>query len=239
MNVASSGVEMGNPGSNLPVANKSAWARAKKLPWLVIAIICLASVLRIVGLGRNSLWLDEAYQVWASKNNVASILQITIHADTHPPLYYLLLHYWMLGFGQSEVAVRSLSACLGIITVALVYFVGRDLFNRRTGLVASFLLAISVFAIWISQEARPYSLLMPLTVLSFLFFVRLLRADRPNWTLCVLYSLANIVLLYTHIYAVFIVASQVLFILLFRKTYAKVQTAFWASLVATVIAFSP
>jgi uncharacterized membrane protein len=145
----------------------------------------------------------------------------------------------MLGFGHSEAAVRSLSACLGIITVALVYVVGKELFDRRTGLIAAFLLAISTFALWISQDDRPYSLLMALSALSFLFFVRILRADKPSKTLVSLYCLANILLLYTHIYGVFIVASQVLFMLLFRKNYAKAQIAFWVSLVATLIAFSP
>jgi uncharacterized membrane protein len=224
---------------NLWRINRSALGRAKNLPWLVVAIICLAAALRFVGLGHESLWLDEAYQVVASNNNVASILQTTIHFDTHPPLYYLLLHYWMLGFGHSEAAVRSLSACLGIISVALVYDVGKELFNRRTGLVASFLLAISTFALWTSQDDRPYSLLMALSALSFLFFVRILRADKPSKTLVLFYSLANILLLYTHIYGVFIVATEVLFMLLFRRNYAKAQTAFWFSLVATLIAFSP
>ncbi len=219
--------------------NRSALARAKKLPWVVVAIICLAAVLRFVGLGSESLWYDEAYQVWASSQNVSKILWITIHTDTHPPLYYLLLHYWMLGFGHSEAGVRSLSACLGIIGVALLYFVGKELFNRTTGLVASFLLAISTFAIWISQDDRPYSLFMALSILSFLFFVRIIKAARPNRALILFYSLATTLLLYTHIYAVFIVASQVLFFLLYRKTYAKAQTAFWASLVVAAIAFSP
>lgn len=145
----------------------------------------------------------------------------------------------MLGFGHSEAMVRSLSACLGIITVAVVYIIGKELLNRRSGLLASFLLAISSFALWISQDDRPYSLLMALSAISFLFLVRILRAEKPRKTLVLFYSVTNILLLYTHIYGVFIVASQVLFMLLFRKNYAKVQAAFWVSLGGTLIAFSP
>jgi uncharacterized membrane protein len=89
-----------------------------------------------------------------------------------------MLHFWMLLFGQSEIAVRALSACLGIISVLLIYKVGRELYNRKIGLIASLLMTISTFAIYSSQEARQYSLLLLLTLLSFLFFIRIIKADK-------------------------------------------------------------
>jgi mannosyltransferase len=151
-----------------------------KLSWLVLAILAMATFLRLYHLAKECLWLDEAYQVQTSSKNLTSILQTTIHQDTHPPLYYFIQHFWMLLFGQCEAAVRSLSACMGIFSLLLVYLVGRELFDRKTGLITSFLLATSLFEISPSQEGRPYSLLMFLTLLSFLFFIKIIPNGKTN-----------------------------------------------------------
>ena len=147
----------------------------KKLPWLLLTILAIAAFLRLYRLGSESIWLDEAFSVLVSKASPISIVKLTATSETHPPLYYLLLHFWMLAFGQSEVALRSLSACFGILSIFLLYKVGCELFNHKVGLLSSSLLAISTFTIWYSQDARPYSLLLCVTLLSFLFFVRIFK----------------------------------------------------------------
>lgn len=212
---------------------------AEKASWLILAILTLAGFLRLYGLGSESVWLDEAVSVHIAKTSLLSIIQSGINNDVHPPLYYLLLHFWMLLFGQSEAAIRSLSACFGIISVYLLYKVGRELFDHKVGLVASFLLAISAFAIYYSQEARQYSLLLLLTLLSFFFFIKILGADKPRKTYIFFYSLANILLCYTHIFGLFAIGSQVLYFLLFRSRYAKAQLAFWTAQTVTLVSFSP
>jgi mannosyltransferase len=218
--------------------NRTLLQKAGKVPWFLLVILALATFLRIFGLG-SSLWLDEVASVRTSETSLVSIIHTTTSVDTHPPLYYFLLHFWMLLFGQSEVAVQSLSALFGIISVLLMYMVARELFEPKTGLIAAFLLAISGFAIFYSQEVRMYSLLLSLTLLSFLFFVRILRANKPGRTHLICYSLADILLIYTHIYGLFTVGSQVLYFFLFRRRYAKAGTVFWGAQVATLVSFSP
>lgn len=116
--------------------------RIKKGPWLLLAILAIAAFLRLHALGSESLWLDEAFSVVWCKTSLVAMVRSTITSETHPPLYYILLHFWMLAFGQSEAAVRSLSACFGILSVLLLYHVGRELFDRKVGLLASFFLAV-------------------------------------------------------------------------------------------------
>ena len=212
---------------------------AKNIPWLILAIVALAAFLRFLGLSSESLWGDEAYSVHVGQTSVISIIQTSINSDTHPPLYYLMLHFWMLLFGQSEIAVRALSACLGIISVLLIYKVGRELYNSKIGLIASLLMTISTFAIYSSQEARQYSLLLLLTLLSFLFFIRIIKADKPNKLLLLCYSLTNILICYTHLFGLFAVGAQVLYFLLFRRRYVKAKSIFWVAQVVTLISFSP
>jgi uncharacterized membrane protein len=145
-----------------------------------LLLIALAGFLRLFGLDSESIWMDEAFSVVWAKKDLMSLDRSTAAVETHPPLYYILLHLWMLAFGQSEAAIRSLSACLGLVSVLLLYKVGRELFNREVGLVASFLLTISAFSIWLSQDARPYSLLLLLTLLSFFLFIKTLKVNKPG-----------------------------------------------------------
>ena len=188
------------------------WIRTKKVLLLLLLVIALGSLLRVYGLGAESIWLDEAHSLEVSSQNLASVVREAA-AGHHSPLYFVILHFWMSLFGNSEVAVRSLSAILGITSIALTYQVGNALFNKKVGLISSFLSAISLFHIQHSQDARPYALLLLLSLLSFLFFVQILKQDKNRYYLC--YFLANILLAYTHVFGLFIIAAQLLLLLLF------------------------
>ena len=124
------------------------------------------------------------------------------------PLHYVLLHYWMLAFGDSEAAVRSLSALFGILLVLVVYGLGVELAGRRVGLIAALLAAVSPFYVQRSQEGRMYILAALLTGLSFLAFLRARR--EPTRGSVLVYVAATALLLYTHVYGLFILLVQVI-----------------------------
>jgi mannosyltransferase len=205
----------------------------------LLAIILLGSLLRIYDLGTESLWLDEATSVVWSQTSLVSVVQSSGTLHNQPPLYFALLHFWMLLFGTSETAVRSLSAIFGIISIFLIYQVGYRLFSRRVGLISSFLSAISYFYIYYSQEARAYSLLLLLTLLSFFLFISILKSDIVRRWYFPVYFLCNLCLAYTHPYALFVIASQVFYFLLFWNKYRRLRVAFLGVQIATVAFFSP
>ena len=179
--------------------------------WIKIAlllILVLAAFLRFYHLDAQSLWADEGNSVSLSGRSLPSITAGAGH-DIHPPLYYYLLHFWMRVFGNSEFAVRALSALLGTALVYLTYLLGRRLSNYRLGLVAAFLSAISPFQVYYSQETRMYILLAALSALSVYSFIKFLEAEAPktsnqrpvisNQYLWIgLYILATTLSLYTH-----------------------------------------
>jgi mannosyltransferase len=200
---------------------------------LLILILAVGSFLRIYDLGAESLWLDEA---WSIHESAMSVQGIAEHAN-HPPLYFFILRFWIHLFGTSEVALRSLSAIFGIISIPLIYLVGSNLFNRKVGLIAGLLSAISYYQIYYSQEARAYSLLLLLSLLSYLFFIKILRGDR-KWYYPA-YFLATLLLGYTHIYGPFIIASQILFFLLFWKKYRAQRVKFAVTAAVTIAALLP
>ena len=78
----------------------------------LLGIVLAGAFLRVFHLTAESIWLDEAFSVSISGLSVPQIVQAAA-PDVHPPLYYFLLHYWMMVFGTSESAVRLLSVFFG------------------------------------------------------------------------------------------------------------------------------
>jgi len=130
--------------------------------FLILALILiLGAGLRIVGLGRESLWADEALTlVLASWPTGDMLMQPT---DPTPFLYYFL-HKLFIPPSAGAAAARSISLAAGILSIGAMYLVGRLAFGRRGGLLAAALLAVWGAHIDYSQEARAYSLLFLLTL---------------------------------------------------------------------------
>lgn len=147
---------------------------------IVLAITALGALLRLTTLGSDSYWLDEAVTLEAAANRgFGAVFVYTSWNDTHPALYHLILHAW-LAFGKEEFATRALSAFAGIISIPLVYRLGRMLAGSRAGSFAALLLALSPFHVAYSQELRMYSLVTLLTLLMVIFYWRWLRAGRSR-----------------------------------------------------------
>jgi 4-amino-4-deoxy-L-arabinose transferase-like glycosyltransferase len=172
-------------------------------------LLILAFAVRLIGLSLDSLWFDEVFSVRAAQLSLGQIVSLTI-GDVHPPFYYLLLHFWIRFFGETETAVRMLSVCFSVLTVVVVYQLAAKLFTRRTAFFAALFTAISPFQVFFAQEARMYSQLAFLSAASFYFLVLCLK-DHTR-TSGVLYVISTTLLLYTHIYAVFVVMAQLLYL---------------------------
>ncbi len=168
---------------------------------LQLALAVVVGILaRFVGLGRESIWLDEATSLIIARMSPSSVVAWAA-ADIHPPLYYLVLHLWLC-WGESEFAVRALSALLGVVTVIVVYALASELFDRRVGLLSAFLFSLAPLHVWYSQEARMYVMVTMLSLLSSYLLVKALR--RPGRGLMwVAYVVVSVLALYTHYFALF------------------------------------
>jgi mannosyltransferase len=137
-------------------------------------ILLLAASLRFYRLDGQSLWADEGNSAALALRTLPTITRDAAH-DIHPPLYYYVLHFWVRSFGNSEIALRSLSALAGTILVGVVYVLGRDLFSIRTALIATFVAAISPLQVHYCQETRMYILVALWSALAVLFFVKWIK----------------------------------------------------------------
>ena len=151
-------------------------------PWLVLIITLIGGGLRVLLLDKNGLWLDETFSLWIANHGVGDMLNWTARIDQHPPLYYLLLHYWTALTGDSPYYARLLSGLFGTGTIPIIYLIGKRLSGVVVGLAAAAFLALSPFNIYFAQEARMYTLLAFNAAVALYALVRLLtdaRAARP------------------------------------------------------------
>ena len=209
---------------------------------VLLGIIIVALVLRFFHLGAQSLWYDEGYSVYLAGKNLAQITFETAQ-DIQPPLYYYLLHFWMVVFGRAEIAVRGLSLLFGLLSLPLFYLLGKRLFSSTVGLLATGLAAFSPLYLWYSQEARMYTLLVMLTLCSSYLLWSALEDENPRtrtWR-WIGVSVALILALYTHYFAFFVLAFQALYVLIaWRSGWHRFKPReVIVTLLAIVIAYLP
>ncbi|WP_214408148.1 glycosyltransferase family 39 protein [Pseudonocardia lacus] len=144
---------------------------------LVGAVTLVGFVLRFTLIDAKSLWLDEAFSVWISNLDPGHIWRTTLQIDTHPPLYYSLLHFW-IDTRSGELALRSFSALFSAATVPVLYLVGREVGGRWLGLLVAGLQAVSPLHVWYAQQGRMYAMMTFFAALALLCMVRLLTGGR-------------------------------------------------------------
>ena len=214
------------------------WVLAQ--PLMLWVILALALGLRLFQLTEVGLWTDEAFSVNVARLPFVEMCRRIAWDGVHPPFFYFLLHPWILIFGDSEAAVRSLSAVYGMLTVLVIYMVTTRFYSRRVGLVAAFLVATSSFYLFYSQEARMYIFMAPPALVSFYALYRLVYDRRL--IVYAAYFVSTVVFLYTHIFGVFYVVAQNIYYLglmvLGRDNRPKLSH--WIALQsATILAFVP
>jgi 4-amino-4-deoxy-L-arabinose transferase-like glycosyltransferase len=200
---------------------------------LLLAIILLAFALRVYRLDHQSLWDDEAKSVWVSSWSVTEIL-IEQSQHEHPPLHYLLLHFWMPLAGESEFSVRFVSLFFGLLSVPVIYKLGKALGNARLGLLAALVAAIAPFWVYFSQETRMYTTVTFFSLSAVYFFARILRGHR-KWIggrqlglgLWLGYILTTLCSLYSHYFALLAVVVENLFLVALWRRYRSLMKS-WA-----------
>lgn len=137
-------------------------------------ILLLGVVLRLYRLGIFSFWFDEAVSAyWSDQSSLLNMWKLQ-----HPScLYFWFLHYWRL-LGTAESILRLSSVFFGIASIIGIYYLGQLLFVKKTGILSAFLLAISPFHIYYSQELRMYTLISFLSIMSTLLFFKALEENK-------------------------------------------------------------
>lgn len=181
-------------------------------------ILVLAALLRVPTLGEQSFWFDETVTAQLVDQGVGGVLAQVEASESTPPLYYLLAWAWSNALGTGEAALRSLSALLGIATVAVAWLLGRRLAGtgahgtgQRAAALAALLTATSPLLVWFSQEARAYALLAFLGALSALLALR--AREEPSASRLAAWTVVCALALATHYFAAFLIAAEAAWLL--------------------------
>jgi len=208
----------------------------------VFLIITFSVVIRCFSLKNRFFWCDEVSSVLTSRYSLEELLY---HAsfDVHPPFYYLLLHGWMMLFGDGMFATRALSVLFGVISVALTFKLVRLIANERMALLAGWFAAIMPMSVRYSQEARMYALLGCLVIASTIVLVLWLKQPGRHRYL-VAYTLLMTLGFYTHYFMIFILLTHWLVLLILSLSlsesvsYLKMP-GWWLANLAIGIAYIP
>ncbi|HID75968.1 MAG TPA: hypothetical protein EYP56_08230, partial [Planctomycetaceae bacterium] len=204
----------------------------KRFRILLLLVVIGGASLRLFAIGAKGLWLDEALSWRLAQFPVSMMIERTGESTTvHPPLYFVLLRAWTASFGDSEAALRSLSAVAGILAVLAVYFLAAELASfvpRRygpcvwrirvcSGVLAATFLALSPLHVYLAKQARGYTLATLWFVLCSWALLRGLPVGSRGWhrSAWLLYALGALAFCYTHYLGLFSVAAQGLFVALY------------------------
>ena len=181
------------------------------------ALLALMLVVRLAGITRESIWLDEACSVRASRHGLAFVL-ISNARDSTPPLYFLGLHAWLRLLPDTDAVIRAFSVSWSLAGGVALWGIARTMGGRAAGLIALALLAVNPLDTYYAQEARMYALAAALATAAslLLWFWLKARADaKPARRLGVAYAACAAALILTHYVGIAVLLAQGAFALAF------------------------
>jgi len=182
---------------------------------VLVFVVLLGTAIRLGGINQEPVWLDEAFSVEYSNGSIVEVLRVNAR-DAHPPLYYLTLKMWRAAFGDTVMALRSLSTFWSALGLAMIVLFTWYLTSSKTAaLIAGVLGAINPLDIYYAQEARMFTQVSTLGLFSSSCLFRWLESqsvDRPArsfrselWLAG--YVASGVAALLSHYLAAFLLAS--------------------------------
>jgi mannosyltransferase len=188
-------------------------------------------------INHRDICLDEPYTIFNAQRSIVEILKIPAEGEPNPPLFMLLLHFWIKLFGIDALSVRFLPLLFNAVTIVFLYFTGKRFLSFWAGLVASGLFIFSTYHFFHGLEARTYSFFSMATAASLYYYLDYVRDFKSRKALAGL-ILSNILLVYSHYFGWFVVFSQFLTSFIYIRN-MKMFFRFMIPPLATVVGFSP
>ncbi len=179
----------------------------------MLLVVFLAFCVRLTGLDAKSLWQDEIFTaaIASTDNSLSEVASIPLYntALPAPPLYFLITHFF-LHIGDNDFLLRFPALFFGVLGVSATYALGARLFGKAEGLVGAFLLCVSSLHVRYAQDARFYSLLAFLSVLSWYLLYRGLSENRRRWWIG--FVACTVLNTYNHLFGLLVLLSQIAFV---------------------------
>lgn len=202
--------------------------------WLLPAMVALAT--GWWGIASANITRDETATIDIGSRSLPDLWRMIHHADAVHAPYYLLMHYWISGFGVGVLAIRIPSLVATVAAAALVAVLGRMLVSPRAGLSAGLLCACAPQMAFYAHDARSYGIDTTLVVLQVIVFVWASRSER-RWP-WLMYTAMVALCAFTHLFTLLIVLAQGVTVLIDARRTRSCQSIrrwFPASMVAALL----
>lgn len=202
---------------------------------LLLPIFAIGIILRLYKWNGYSFWFDEVNCLMISRGKLFVSLQSTV-AIFKPPLFRFLAYFWAY-IGQDEFRLRLLPFIFGILSILFTYKVAKIMFDEKTGLIASFLISLSPFHIYYSQEFTHYTLTVFLALCSIYYLVQSLEKNNIySWLKFIFFT--SLSLYANYISLLFLIAENLFFFFSYTK-YKKLIKGWLLSQSAILLLYSP
>jgi len=191
--------------------------KESKKNFLLFILFAVSAILRLYKWNSYGLCYDESMwlnRLFLPKRNFLELFTNIIYI-AKPPFFRFLLYLWKF-LAKDEFTLRLLPFTFGILSILLTYKLGKILFDEKIAFIATFLLTISPFHIYYSQELTHYTLTLFLVLCSVYYFLFGLEQNRlPIWIKFIFFTILS---LYTSYISVFLVIFEnIFFFLLYKK----------------------
>ena len=192
--------------------------------WLYFLIIVLVNILfKIIQLDYSSFWYDEIVSVESASLDFGHIKHVS-EWDNNPPFYYYCLSVWIKIFNDSEFCVRLLSVIFSSLSAGVVFLLANKFFNKTTAIIVSFLYLSSNFLYFYSHEARAYTLISLLVLVSSYLFLNF--RENNSWKHIIFLGIINFLIAYTHYIAGLVLVFEVVFMLFYFDKKQKIKFSY-------------
>ncbi len=148
---------------------------------ILLFIIIVASILRFYNFFSIPFMHDEFSALFRLNfNSFTDLIEYGVKVDGHPAGVHVFLYYWGKLFGHSEYALKFPFAIAGILSVGLIYLIGKKWYNETVGLIATAFIASLHFPIVYSQIARPYISGMFLVLAMVYYWTKIIKHPENN-----------------------------------------------------------
>ena len=208
------------------------------LNWYIpIGLLILNFIIKIFYLNINDIVDDEPFTIFHAQMDISTII-MELSKGNNPPLFEIILHYWIKLFGISEFSVRFLPFLFSVTTVYFIYKIGLTFFNSRIAILSSLLFTFSTYSAFFSHETRVYPLLTLLTVISMFAFLHLIKNNKNKLYITIL-IISNVLLGYAHYFGFFVMITQMLCCLAFKDIRKPMLKLYLISTVILILLYLP
>jgi glycosyltransferase involved in cell wall biosynthesis len=202
-----------------------------------ILLFLVAFVWKVMYIGARDICLDEPFTIFNAQLNLLDIIKLPANNEPTPPLFMMILHFWIKIFGIGAYSVRIVPILFNAFTAVFLYLIGKKFFNSWSGLIASGLFIFSTYHFYFGGDTRTYAMLSFATAAALYYFLSIAREPEKK-IYAIGLVISNLMLIYGHYFGWFVVFMEFVsaFFFLKNREFLK-KTAI--SILATAVLYIP